>query len=178
MRILKDKEHRKLIRILQWAHAGELGAAMAYRGHWKAVTAPDEVDGIRQIEQDEWGHRAQVAQMLTRLGAKPLWPIELLIGTIGRTLGALCPYTGWFFPMYMAGRLEFGNVDQYEVAAAHALALGLDDMAQELHVMTRTEREHEIFFMKKVEGHFLLRPVQTLLKWGPPAKAERREVAP
>lgn len=178
METFEALERRKLIRILQWAHAGELGAASAYHGHWKAVTAPDEVEGIRRIEQDEWGHRAQVARMLERLGAKPFWPVELLIGTIGRTLGVLSPFSGWFFPMYLAGRLEFGNVDQYEVAAGHALALGFDDMAQELHGMTRTEREHELFFMKKVEGHFLLRPVQTLLKWGPPAKAERREVAP
>lgn len=174
----QTKHRQELVRILQWAHAGELGAASAYRGHWKAVTAPDEVEGIRRIEQDEWMHRAQVRRMLAELDAAPRLPYELLIGTIGKTLGALCPVAGWFFPMYFAGRLEFGNVDQYEVAAHHAARLGLKDMARELHAMTRTEREHELFFMRKVEGHPLLPLVQFALRWGPAERKAGREVAP
>lgn len=158
---------KRLVKILQFAHAGELGAASAYRGHWKAVTATDEVEGIRRIEREEWVHRAAVARMLTTLGAKPFWPLELVIGIIGKTLGALCPLSGWFFPMYFAGRLEFGNVDQYEDAAFHTSHLGFEDMAKELHAMTQTEREHELFFMGKVEGHFLLPWVQFVLRWGP-----------
>lgn len=174
----KELHRRKLVRILQWAHAGELGAASAYRGHWKAVKAPDEVTSIRRIEREEWGHRAQVGRMLFQLGARPFFPFELVIGTIGRTLGALCPFSGWFFPMYFAGRLEFGNVDQYEEAASHARRLGLGDMARELHAMTLTEREHELFFMNKVEGHPLLPFTELLFRWGPPAKKARREAAP
>ena len=173
------KEHRKkLVRILQYAHAGELGAAWAYRGHWHAVTAPDEVEGIRRIEEEEWVHRAAVKRMLTGLGAKPLLPLEILIGTIGRTVGFLCHVTGWFFPMYFAGRLEFGNVDQYEDAAFHARRLGLRGFEKELHAMTLTEREHELFFMNKVGGHPLLPCVQFIFRWGPPVKKAQREVAP
>jgi demethoxyubiquinone hydroxylase (CLK1/Coq7/Cat5 family) len=108
------EHHEALVKILRYAHAGELGAARAYHGHWQAVTAPDEVEGIHRIEKEEWVHRAAVRRMLMTLGAKPLLPLEILIGTIGGTLGALCPVSGWFFPMYFAGRLEFGNVDQYE----------------------------------------------------------------
>lgn len=159
-----------MVQILQYAHAGELGAARAYRGHWQAAKAPDEVEGIRRIEQEEWGHRAQVRRMLENLGTKPFFPLELLFGTIGGTLGFLCPISGWFFPMYFAGRLEFGNVDQYEDAAYHARQLGLKEMARELHTMTLTEREHELFFMGKVAGHPLLPLVQWVLHWGPPAR--------
>lgn len=167
----KRKYHRqKLVQILQYAHAGELGAARAYHGHWQAVTAPDEVEGIRHIEKEEWGHRAQVNRMLKALGAKPFFPLEMLLGTIGGTLGILCPISGWFFPMYFAGRLEFGNVDQYEDAAFHARKLGLKKMVRELHVMTATEREHELFFMNKVTGHPLLPLVQWILRWGPEAQ--------
>ena len=170
--------HRqKLVRVLQYAHAGELGAARAYRGHWKAVTAPDEVDGIRKIEAEEWVHRAAVNRMLNALGAKPFLPLEILVGTIGGTLGKLCPIAGWFFPMYFAGRLEFGNVDQYEDAAFHANRLGLMEMAKELHAMTLTEREHELFFMNKVEGHPLLPLIQTLFHWGPALRRNPKEAA-
>ena len=168
----------RLIQILQYAHAGELGAARAYRGHWKAVTAPDEIAAIRKIEAEEWMHRAAVNRMLKTLGAKPYFPLEILIGTIGGTLERLCPVAGWFFPMYFAGRLEFGNVDQYEDAAFHANRLGLKDIAKELHTMTRTEREHELFFMNKVTGHLLLPLIQTILRWGPPDKKAPREVRP
>lgn len=178
MRPEKELHLKELVRILQYAHAGELGAARAYHGHWQAVTAKDEVEGIRRIEKEEWIHRGQVMRMLTRLHGKPFWPWELVIGTIGGTLGALCAYTGWFFPMYFAGRLEFGNVDQYEEAAFHAQKLGLKDMARELHAMTATEREHELFFMNKVEGHPLLPWVQFILRWGPPAPKAPREVTP
>ena len=161
---------KRLIRILQFAHAGELGAARAYHGHWQAVSAPDEIEEIRRIEKEEWIHRATVKKMLTFLEAKPLLPLEWVIGTVGGTLGFLCPVSGWFFPMYFAGRLEFGNVDQYEDAAFHAQRLGLKDMARELHAMTRTEREHEDFFMNKVEGHPLLPLVQLVFNWGPSQK--------
>ena len=166
---------KKLVRVLQYAHAGELGAARAYRGHWKAVTAPDEVNGIRKIEAEEWVHRAAVNRMLAELGAKPFFPLEILIGTIGGTLEKLCPVAGWFFPMYFAGRLEFGNVDQYEDAAFHAGRLGFGEMAKELHAMTRTEREHELFFMNKVEGHPLLPLIQALFRWGPALRKNPKE---
>ncbi len=176
----KDREfhRRKLVEILQYAHAGELGAARAYHGHWQAVTTPDEVEGIRRIEKEEWVHRAAVKRMLTALGGKPFFPLEMAIGTVGAVLGALCPVSGWFFPMYFAGRLEFGNVDQYEDAAYHARKLGLKEMARELHAMTATEREHELFFMNKVEGHPLLPLVQWVLRWGPPMRKIRQEVRP
>jgi demethoxyubiquinone hydroxylase (CLK1/Coq7/Cat5 family) len=173
----RELDRKKLVRILQYAHAGELGAARAYHGHWRAVTAPDEVEGIRRIEKEEWVHRAAVRRMLTTLKAEPLLPLELTIGAIGATLGALCPVSGWFFPMYFAGRLEFGNVDQYEDAALHAERLGLKEMARELHAMTVTEREHELFFMNKVEGHSLLPFAQIVFRWGPmPKKAWAKKV--
>ncbi len=178
METLENLHRNRLIRILQYAHAGELGAARAYRGHWKAVTAPDEIEGIRKIEAEEWVHRAAVNRMLKALGAQPFFPLELLIGTIGGTLEKLCPVAGWFLPMYFAGKLEFGNVDQYEDAAFHANRLGLIDMAKELHEMTRTEREHELFFMNKVAGHPLLPLVQAILRWGPPGKKNQQEARP
>jgi len=162
------RTHREiLIRILQAAHAGEMAAAFAYRGHWKAVTAPDEVQGIQRIEADEWGHRKAVLRMLDALGAKPQTLREVLMWTIGRTVGLLCHVTGWFFPMYIAGRLEYGNVNEYDLAALHAGKLGLTDLQQELMGMTFTEKEHELFFMGKIVGHPLLPLARLLFRWGP-----------
>jgi hypothetical protein len=144
-----------------------MAAAFAYRGHWKAVTAPDEVLGIRQIEEDEWFHRKAVRGMLDVLGAEPQPLREALMWTIGRTVGLLCHVTGWFFPMYIAGRLEYGDVNEYDAAAFHAGKLGLVDLQQELLGMTFTEKEHELFFMGKIVGHPLLPLARFLLRWGP-----------
>src|SRR5438874_562087 len=93
---------RDLVRILQDAHAGELAAAFAYRGHARSVRDETERREIRGIEQAEWHHRAQVAVLLDELGARPRRGRELLMGAIGRFFGALCLVSGRFAPMYAA----------------------------------------------------------------------------
>ncbi|MDQ3634788.1 MAG: hypothetical protein M3405_09820 [Acidobacteriota bacterium] len=46
----KTNTKQNLIRILQNAHAGELAAAYAYRGHWKSVRNSEEKTQIKIIE--------------------------------------------------------------------------------------------------------------------------------
>jgi demethoxyubiquinone hydroxylase (CLK1/Coq7/Cat5 family) len=65
------EDRQKLIAILQLAYSGELAAAYAYRGHWHSVSAADERESIRAIEDDEWRHRQLVGEMLTGLGSAP-----------------------------------------------------------------------------------------------------------
>jgi rubrerythrin len=102
---------QNLIRILQNAYSGELAAAYAYRGHWRSLRKSDvEREQIRQIEAEEWTHRKEVGKWLEILDAKPRKFKEAMLWTIGRSLGAACHISGWFFPMYFAGRLESGNV--------------------------------------------------------------------
>lgn len=75
--------------------------------------------------------------------------------TIGRTVGLLCHVGGWFLPMYFAGKLEGGNVEEYEQAANYAVELGLTEHESELRIMARVEREHEMFFMEVIAHHKL-----------------------
>jgi rubrerythrin len=81
---------QKLIAILQLAYSGELAAAYAYRGHWHSVSAADERQSIRTIEEDEWRHRELVGEMLAALGSGPNKARETRATLIGRTLGFLC----------------------------------------------------------------------------------------
>ena len=158
--------HREgLIRILQGAYSGELAAGLAYRGHWKSVRSPIERAAIQKIEREEWVHRQRVGEILTSLGAAPRKLREVKMWMIGRTIGLSCHLIGWFLPMYFAGRLESGNVVEYEDAAAHAAALGLNEFEADLLVMSRVEREHEVFFLRLVTGHRLLPRFQPLFKW-------------
>jgi demethoxyubiquinone hydroxylase (CLK1/Coq7/Cat5 family) len=156
-----------LIRILQNAHAGELAAAYAYRGHWRSVRRPAERMEIARIEGAEWHHRNEVFEHLTALGAAPRPRRELLMGAIGRFFGALCLVGGWFAPMYAAGRLEAINTVEYETARAAAAALDLTRLVAALDDMIAEEIRHEVWFGDRCRGHWLLPAAAALFTWHP-----------
>jgi rubrerythrin len=160
-----------LVRILQDAHAGELAAAYAYRGHWRSVRDRSERAEIARIESAEWHHRNEVFEHLCALGAGPRPRRELLMGAIGRFFGTLCFVGGWFGPMYAAGRLEAANTAEYESAQRAASALGLDDLAAALEVMIAEEDRHEQWFGDRCRDHPLLPLAGALFGWRPPPPA-------
>jgi hypothetical protein len=168
-----DAQRHRLIQILQGAFSGELAAGFAYRGHWKSVKNETERAAIRKIEMEEWVHRKRVGEMLASLSARPQRLREAKMWLIGGTIGAVCHVIGWFFPMYFAGRLESGNVIEYETAASHAAALGLPDFEADLLLMAGVEKEHELFFLSVVTGHRLLPLASSFFDWGKPAFSER-----
>jgi len=112
---------------------------------------------IRQIEEEEWHHRQLVGEMLRGLGAAPSRYREARAGVIGRAIQLLCHLAPWSVSMYGAGRLESGNVREYEVAAAHARGCGRDDVIDCLLGMAEVEWDHERYFRAKVEGRWLAR---------------------
>ena len=160
-------DHRhQLLHILQGAYSGELAAGFAYRGHWKSVKNTSERAAIQKIEQEEWVHRQRVGEMLASLGGAPRKLLETKLWVIGRTIGLACHLIGWFLPMYFAGRLESGNVIEYEVAASHAGALGLREFEADLLVMAKVEKEHELFFLRVISDHRWLAFISSLFGWG------------
>lgn len=163
---MDDESHhlKALTQILQNAYSGELAAAYAYRGHWKSVKKPEEREMIHQIEQEEWSHRAVVGSMLAGLGSKPRRFKEWKMWLIGRTLGALCHVSGWFFPMFFAGQLEVKNVSEYDTAAGHAKGAGREDLVPALSHMAITEKEHEIFFFGVIREHRLFPLMKKIFK--------------
>lgn len=160
-----DDDRQQLAHVLQGAYSGELAAAYAYRGHWKSLGAGAERERIRQIEDEEWVHREKVKLIMNALSVAPARSREKLMWTIGRTLGLFCHLSGWFLPMYFAGRLESGNVVEYETAARHARRLGLTEFAADLQHMARVEGEHEIFFREMVASHPWLPWMRKLFGW-------------
>jgi demethoxyubiquinone hydroxylase (CLK1/Coq7/Cat5 family) len=166
----------RLVRQLQGAYSGELAAAYAYRGHWKSIKDPADRERIRQIEADEWHHRELVGGLLRELGAGPNRLREAIFFTIGRTLGALCHVSGWFLPMYGAGKLERGNIVEYEEAVEYALACGREEMIECLLSMAEVEWDHELYFRSRVTGHRLLR-IARLWPPAPPKSTIRARFA-
>jgi len=161
-----EPDKLELIRILQNAYSGEAAAALAYRGHWRSLKSGPEKERIKQIESEEWDHRERVGAWLTTLGASPRPQRERLFRLIGRVLGPFCFISGWFLPMYFAGRLESGNVLEYEEAANYALNIRMDDCVEDLLDMARVEAEHELFFRETVAGHRLLPAMKAIFRWG------------
>jgi demethoxyubiquinone hydroxylase (CLK1/Coq7/Cat5 family) len=160
----------RLIAQLQLAHAGELAAAHAYHGHWRSLPEGEDRARIRKIEEEEWHHRRLVAQMLRDLGARPRALREGVFWLIGRILGPLCHVSGWFLPMYGAGRLERRNIVEYEDAALYARASGHPELVDCLLTMAEVEWDHEQFFRSKVLGH----PLRRLFPiWSAPPPRER-----
>jgi demethoxyubiquinone hydroxylase (CLK1/Coq7/Cat5 family) len=154
-----------LIHILQNAYSGEIAAAYAYRGHWKSLKASAEQVRIKEIEAEEWDHRERVGRWLYDLGAKPRRLREIVFWAIGRTLGFTCFLSGWFMPMYFAGRLESGNVVEYEDASRFAAELSMQVCVDDLLDMARVEAEHEVFFRETVKDHRLLPAMKRLFGW-------------
>ncbi|HEX9296119.1 MAG TPA: ferritin-like domain-containing protein [Polyangiaceae bacterium] len=148
---------RRLVRQLQLAHAGELAAARAYRGHARSVRDRDERASIVRIEADEWGHRRRVNLMLAALGAAPSPLRERIMGVVGRLIGMLCYVSGWFLPMYGAGWIERRNVHEYLDAAEFAREAGRPELVPPLLAMAEVEWDHEHFFRTKAMAHWLCR---------------------
>jgi hypothetical protein len=153
----RDARATKLVDQLALAYSGELAAAYAYRGHWRAVRDPEERASIRKIEEEEWHHRLRVGALLRGLGGRPRFIREVRAWLVGRTLGLLCHVSGWFLPMYFAGRLESRNVVEYETAARYAVDCGCPNLVHCLLTMAEIEWDHEAYFRSKVEGHAALR---------------------
>lgn len=147
----------RLVRLLQRAHAGELAAIYAYRGHAKSVRSPTEKGEIRRIEEQEDDHRTRVGRLLARLGDAPDVALERRFLRIGKTIGLLCRVGGWFVPMYGAGRLERGNIVEYEDAARLAHSAGRAEFVDDLLEMAEVEWDHEQYFRTRVLGHWLHR---------------------
>jgi len=157
--------HSNLIRILQNAYSGEIAAAYAYRGHWRSLKPSPERTRIKQIEAEEWDHRRRLGEWLEKLNAHPRPTRERVFWTIGKLLGHSCFMSGWFFPMYFAGRLESGNSVEYEDAAVFAEELGMQDCVTDLLDMARVEVEHEVFFRETISGHWLLPMMRRVFGW-------------
>ena len=158
---MENRALRELVAVLRRAHAGELAAWLAYRGHAHSLADPVESEEVLAIASQEMEHRLSVRRMLDDLEARPVRGREALFWGIGSVLGSLCRVSGWFLPMYGAGLLESGNIREYEEAAGLALAGGRPDLVPDLLRMAQVEWDHESYFRAKVRS----RPIRVLSLW-------------
>lgn len=153
----KLEAKKKLIALLQSAHAGEKAAAYAYWGHAYSpfIKSNAEKKEILKIRSEELHHRAELRAMLSSLGASPNTLKEMAMNIIGMMICVLCIPGGWYIPMYGAGKLESKNIEEYEVAARLAWVAGRHDLVDALLAFAEVEWDHEAYFRSKADGHFL-----------------------
>lgn len=159
-------QHRKLVKLLQLAYSAEKAAAFAYIGHAGSVRRPEQKAAIRQIELDEWQHRATVLSIMQRYEIPPSRYNELKYHVIGRIISASCYIIGWFMPYYFAGRLESGNVCEYFIMMRYFNEIGITEHDAELYEMGIKEKDHELYFRKSLVNNRLLPIFERIFGWG------------
>jgi hypothetical protein len=155
-----------LTNLLQQAYSAEKAAAFAYQGHAGSVKAIDEKKAIKQIEIDEWNHRAEVLKMMNQYEVPVSQWYEVKNYFIGKTISAGCYLIGWFMPFYFAGNLESGNVCEYIRMKRLFNALDITEHDIILHEMSLREKEHEVYFYEKIKDNKLLPFFEKTFAWG------------
>lgn len=159
-------DHPKLVRSLQLAYSAEKAAAYAYIGHAKSVSNPDQKKAIKQIEIDEWHHRAEVLKIMEEYDIPVSKYYEIKYAVIGRLISASCFVIGWFMPFFFAGKLESGNVCEYFVMIHKFHSLGIRKHDKILYEMGIKEKEHEVYFLSMIKHKKWLPFFERVFSWG------------
>jgi hypothetical protein len=157
--------HRALVNLLKQAYSGEKAAAFAYQGHAASVRNQQEKKEIRQIEEDEWGHRREVMIIMNLYAIEPSRYYEVRFHVVGKIISLSCHVIGWFMPFYFAGRLESGNVCEYFRMKQYFNSLGIHDHDKILYEMGLKEKEHEAYFGEQIKGNRLLPFFEKVFGW-------------
>ena len=156
----------ELTNLLQLAYSAEKAAAFAYQGHASSINNAEDIKAILQIEADEWEHRGEVLKIMKEHEIPLSKWYEIKYQIIGRTISYSCHVIGWFMPMYFAGRLESGNVEEYFRMKNFFNQKGITKHDAILIEMGLKEKEHEVFFLEKIRAHKLLPLFEKLFSWG------------
>jgi hypothetical protein len=155
-----------LCQLVRLAYSAERAAAFAYHGHARSLRAQPAGSEVARIAAEEWQHREHLLRIMRRLGIAASPWLELKFAFIGRCISASCLVLGRFMPMYFAGRLESGNVNEYLRMAELALGTVIADERDCILEMAWVEKRHETFFLAEVAGHPALPWFQLLFRWG------------
>ena len=159
-------QHPQLVDLIQQAYSAEKAAAFAYIGHAASVKSLIEKAAIRQIELDEWNHRAEVLQIMKDFDIPISKWYEFKFHVMGKIISGSCYVIGWFMPFYFAGRLESGNVCEYFRMKQYFNSLGIKKYDVILYEMGIKEKEHEVYFFEQIKGSKLLPFFEKLFFWG------------
>ena len=123
--------------LLKFNHGVEIGARLAYLGHYK-VTGDTK---ILAIANEELEHRKTVKRILETLGHKPFWGFDMFFTLVGNTIQYLCYISPKFALNWVASIMEVFAVFNYTKLARiyPRFDITFKDMAE-------AEKLHEDYF--------------------------------
>lgn len=157
---------RELKKLLQLAYSAERAASFAYQGHAASVSNIEDKLIIKSIEDDEWYHRKEVLEIMRQYNIDVNKFYEIKYYVIGKIISYSCYILGWFIPMYFAGRLESGNVNEYFRMIELFHELNIFEHDNLLKNLGEKEKEHEVYFLEKIREHRLLPFFERIFGWG------------
>jgi rubrerythrin len=156
----------QLVKSLRLAYSAEKAASFAYIGHAGSLRDPDEIARVQEIEQDEWGHRRHVFEIMKEYDIPVSRWNERKYHVIGKVIGYSCYLIGRFMPYFFAGKLESGNVCEYFVMIRRFHSLGISDHDEIFYEMGLKEKEHEIYFLEMIKDEKWLPLFEKVFSWG------------
>jgi hypothetical protein len=169
--------HPALVDLLQRAYSAEMAAANAYIGHAHSLKNRAAKDAVRQIEIDEWNHRAHVLTIMRQYGVPVSRWYEIWYFLVGHVIAGSCHVIGWFMPYFFAGKLESGNVCEYIVMMRYFHELGIHEHDDCLYEMGLKEKEHEVYFLSQIRPSPLLPYFERVFAWGEKSKLNDVDLA-
>ncbi|MEO6568998.1 MAG: hypothetical protein ABIO94_09580 [Opitutaceae bacterium] len=167
-------DHPPLVELLQRAYSAERAASFAYIGHAGSLADPNAKAAVKQIEGDEWAHRAHVLAIMRQYGIPISRSFEIRYYLVEKIIAGSCYVIGWFMPYFFAGKLESGNVCEYFVMMHYFHALGIREHDAILYEMGMKEKEHEVYFLAQIKNSRLLPYFEKIFAWG--NKTSRNDV--
>lgn len=141
-----DIYNDELIRMLQNAHAGELGAFHAYAGHIRATKDVVERNKLIEIQAEELRHINDCKRLLNYYGYPTNKLKDSIMQFIGKTLGLTCFISGRRLAAWGAGVIERVGMVNYQKMVDISQKLGNKKLVDIFTNMRDTEVVHEMYF--------------------------------
>lgn len=125
------------ITILKFCFAVEIGAYLAYVGHYKASNDRK----IKSIMRDELTHMVNIKRVLSSMGQKPTVIFNLPFLCIGHIIRVTCSITPKPLLDFVARIMEKFNVVSYDY-----MAKSFPEHKEIFLEMSQNELDHEIYF--------------------------------
>lgn len=122
--------------LLKFCYAVEIGAYLAYVGHYKA--SKDSV--IKSIKRDELVHMVNIRKVLVCYSHAPNLVFNLAFFMIGSIIKVLCSVTPLVLLDGVAQIMEVFNIISYDL-----MAKLFPEHKEIFNDMEESEREHEIY---------------------------------
>ena len=125
--------------MLQFTHGVEIGAHLAYVGHYKRTND----SRVGSILEDELEHQLIIKSILKHHGRKTIFMIDLLFYMVGKMVGYMCRFS----PIFMLNKIAM-LLELFAVVSYKQLAKEFPLYVNTFLEMEETEQEHADYFSR------------------------------